>query len=115
MFQFGVLKNMSKHKKKNKDKEEALTITQDYAIINAASSLLYAEELARINADTKMILKISDRWLNISKILVSEEELSRNKTFGFVGAMEESELNGEVGAERSNKSKGRSKVRKKSR
>ena len=115
MFQFGVLKNMSKHKKKNKDKEEVLTITQDYAIINAASSLLYAEELARLNADTEMLLAISDRWLNVSKVLVFEEELSRNKAFGFVGSMEESELNGEIGTERSNTGKGRSKVRKKSR
>ena len=115
MFQFGVLKNMSKHKKKSKDKEEVLTITQEYAIINAASSLLYAEELARINADTKMLLSISDKWLSISKVLVLEEEFSKNKTFGFIGVEEESEVNGEISTERSNKSKGRSKVRKKSR
>lgn len=106
---------MSKHKKKSKDKEEVLTITQEYAIINAASSLLYAEELARINADTKMLLSISDKWLSISKVLVLEEEFSKNKTFGFIGVEEESEVNGEISTERSNKSKGRSKVRKKSR
>ncbi len=106
---------MSKHKKKNKDKKEVLTITQDYAIINAASSLLYAEELARLNSDTEMLLAISDRWLNVSKVLVFEEELSRNKAFGFVGSMEESELNGKIGTERSNTGKSRSKVRKKSR
>jgi hypothetical protein len=107
---------MSKHKnKKSKDKKEVLTITQEYAIINAASSLLYAEELARINADTEILLAISDRWLNVSKILVLEEEFSKNKTFGFIGLEEESELNGEISTERSNKGKGRSKVRKKSR
>jgi hypothetical protein len=107
---------MSKHKKKkNKDKEEVLTMTQDYAIINAANSLLYAEELARINADTEMLLAISDRWLNVSKILEPEDGFSKNKSFGFVGTIEESELYGEVSAEGSNTSKGRSKVRKKSR
>lgn len=76
--------NLGKHRKKDQEKE-ALTITEDYAIINAANSLLYAEELARLNADSELLLSISDRWLNLSKFLILGEELSKDRPFGFVG------------------------------
>jgi putative IMPACT (imprinted ancient) family translation regulator len=94
MFQFGRLKSLGK-KKKSKQKEEVLTITEEYAIINAANNLLYAEDLAKITADVEAMLAISDRWLSLSKFLAFEEEYSKNKAFGFVGSTEESILNGE--------------------
>lgn len=74
---------MSKRKKK-KVEEETLTITEQYAIMNAADNLLEAQELARINADTDLMLAISDRWLNLSKFLAIEESLSKGLPFGFV-------------------------------
>ena len=74
---------MSKRRKK-KVEEETLTITEQYAIMNAADNLLEAQELARINADTDLMLAISDRWLNLSKFLAFEEELAKGRSIGFV-------------------------------
>lgn len=111
MYQFGRLKNLCKHKIKNKH-QETLTITEDYAIINAANSLMLAEELAKVTGDKELLIAISDRWLNLSAFVASEEH--QVQPFGFIPVKEEDNV-GEDYSEGHDQSKGRIKIRKKSR
>lgn len=111
MFQFGGRKNLSK--KKKKDAEEVLTISEDSAIINAANNLIYAEEIARVTGNIEALLAISDRWLIVSQHLALEQ-LPPQQRIGFLISSEEDTLNvGEDSNQGLNESESRTKIRKK--
>ena len=100
---------MSKHKKK----KEVLTIDTNYAIISAASNLMKAQEIAEVSGDLEILLATSDRWINLYSIL-SDNEVVENK-IGFVPEQIGEQHGGETSTERFDESKGRPKIRKKSR
>jgi hypothetical protein len=100
---------MSKHRKK----KEVLTIDQSYAIISAASNLMRAQEVAEISGDLEILLATSDRWINIYSIL-SEDKTIDNK-IGFVPEQIGEPHGGQTDTKRFDESKGRPKIRKKSR
>jgi len=84
------LRNKGRHTKKyveQNNKENTFTLLDETAIIASMRCLDEVFYIASKNKDSKTLMKLSDKWLDIYVAITSEDEKPEPMPFGFISSV----------------------------